>query len=87
MEEVCYTLACRINSLNLYVIYRRHWLFGDRIDATENGNAEDESNDDKQSSTKKKRTRGWFPRRCAVELVDPDSEEHQRHFCKKNKDN
>lgn len=29
------------------------------------------------------RCRGWFPRRCAIELVNPDSEEDQQHFSNK----
>lgn len=35
------------------------------------------------NSHSSERSRGWFPRRCAVELVNPESEEDQQHFINK----
>ena len=42
--------------------WKRHWLYGDKA----MGNAED--------SKGAKRVRGWFPRKCAVEVVDHSCE-------------
>lgn len=41
--------------------WRKHWLFGERVPTNENNGI----------NTKKKEIRGWFPRRCAVELDEP----------------
>lgn len=50
----------------------RHWLFGEKV----NGD-QPKINDNHAISD---RCRGWFPRKCAVELVCPDSDEDQEHF-------
>lgn len=31
----------------------------------------------------KSRVRGWFPRKCAVELVNPESDDEHEHFTAK----
>ncbi|XP_037045727.1 palmitoyltransferase ZDHHC6 [Bradysia coprophila] len=63
--------------------WKKHWLFGDKISKTKNGyETELVSN----TSSKKIRCRGWFPRKCAVELVEPESSEHQEHFSNKKVD-
>ena len=40
--------------------FRQHWLFGERVQ------------DEKKQKDNKIPTRGWFPRRCAVELIQPE---------------
>uniref|UniRef100_A0A1I8Q4F4 Palmitoyltransferase n=1 Tax=Stomoxys calcitrans TaxID=35570 RepID=A0A1I8Q4F4_STOCA len=43
--------------------FRKHWLFGERV-ASEA--------EQKEAKLKKKALRGWFPRRCAIELIQPN---------------
>lgn len=62
-----------------YVSLYRHWLFGERIQNDklkpgENGIGE---------KPNPIRVRGWFPRKCAVELVDPESGDEHEHFTAK----
>lgn len=64
-----------VNSNNFLVI-SRHWLFGERTGESTSKNGEITS----ANETKTIRCRGWFPRKCAVELVCPDSDEDQEHF-------
>lgn len=40
--------------------FRQHWLFGERVQ------------DEKIQKDNKIPSRGWFPRRCAVELIQPE---------------
>lgn len=55
--------------------WRKHWLFGEKIQedseeiavCVKNGKNKLESETNKKA---KKRTRGWFPRQCAVEFFD-----------------
>lgn len=42
--------------------FRQHWLFGERV-------VDDRKEKDKDN---KKPLRGWFPRRCAIELIQPE---------------
>lgn len=67
----------------LYILklFQRHWLFGDKIqnDIT-NGQSKSDC-----TGPNVQRCRGWFPRKCAIELVEPDSNEHQSHFKLKKK--
>lgn len=49
--------------------FRKHWLFGERV-------VEEPDNESKR----KEDTKGWFPRRCAVELIEPEMHtENQGH--------
>lgn len=43
--------------------FRKHWLFGERV--------VDESKEKSLKDIKKRHLRGWFPRRCAIELILP----------------
>jgi hypothetical protein len=45
----------------------RYWLFGERII-----NAQTNKIIKNSKSAKKRRLKGWFPRQCALELVDFD---------------
>lgn len=54
--------------------WRRHWLFGEKIQdeitkasIVKNGKKKQENEDKKQV---KLRTRGWFPRQCAAEFFE-----------------
>ena len=40
--------------------FRQHWLFGERV------------MDEKKQKKNRIPSRGWFPRRCAVELIQPE---------------
>lgn len=56
--------------------WRKHWLFGEKIQNLEiielNGKI---SEDEKQKTLTKKRARGWFPRQCAADFFeDGDSD-------------
>lgn len=42
----------------------RHWLFGEKVIPEQNGN-----------TNRKIRIRGWFPRKCAAEMYENDSED------------
>lgn len=42
--------------------FRKHWLFGERVV---------NEIQQKEAITNKKALRGWFPRRCAIELIQP----------------
>lgn len=55
----------------------RHWLFGEK---TSNDSNVSKAND---TDAKNPRCRGWFPRKCAVELVNPDSDDEHEHFTAK----
>lgn len=47
--------------------FRKHWLFGERVvDA-----ATELQKEGGGEAIKKKPLRGWFPRRCAIELIQP----------------
>jgi len=65
-------ICLEVNDVVRVTRWKKHWLFGEK----------DYSNDDKyeENGVKIARCRGWFPRKCAVELVCPDSDEDQEHF-------
>lgn len=62
-----------------YVTFRRHWLFGEKIQNAKSKTGENGTGE----KTKWIRVRGWFPRKCAVELVDPESDDEHEHFTAK----
>lgn len=68
----------------LHAHTHRHWLFGEKVQVAKqkpkdkNGLSEKENTEPKQN-----RVRGWFPRNCAVELVNPDSDDEHEHFTAK----
>lgn len=74
-----FVIASNYQSTN---IVHRHWLFGDKLSKDRDSNGSTSSG---HLSSERSRCRGWFPRRCAVELVEPNSAEHQRHFNDKQK--
>lgn len=49
--------------------FRQHWLFGERVIVP---SADDSSENEKNK--RKGPIRGWFPRRCVVELIEPGRE-------------
>lgn len=59
--------------------FRRHWLFGEKIRNAKSKSAENGTS----KKPKPIRVRGWFPRKCAVELVDPESDNEHEHFTAK----
>lgn len=79
--------------------WRKHWLFGEKIfeeveDQPRNGTKKDKKRKQQQQQSEPlpeahklhPRIRGWFPRQCAVELVeDEDEAEQQQHFNEKKK--
>ncbi|KAI9576796.1 hypothetical protein GQX74_015215 [Glossina fuscipes] len=44
--------------------FRKHWLFGERVFTGPNS---------MEGRKRKGPVRGWFPRRCAIELIEPTS--------------
>lgn len=57
-----------LTNITLHCFYR-YWLFGDKV----NSSAED----------KVTKTRGWFPRKCAVEIIDANEETNQHNIGQK----
>ncbi|XP_055586909.1 palmitoyltransferase ZDHHC6-like [Uranotaenia lowii] len=87
-----------VGDIVLVTRWRKHWLFGEKVQepidlAQSNGNNKKDkkkkklSGEPTEEGTKPMpRIRGWFPRQCAVELVeDDDEEEQQNHFNEKKK--
>lgn len=68
MEKVC-TLLLLINKHNIVLLLFRYWLFGDKVNT---------SADDRVT-----KTRGWFPRKCAVEIIDANEETNQQNIGQK----
>lgn len=58
----------------------RHWMFGEKCVPKKKSKKNGISDSD---SSNKSRIRGWFPRQCAVELVNPESDDDQNHFIAK----
>lgn len=60
----------------------RHWLFGEKYAESpkEKKSKSAKKSSEAQEAIKGDRIRGWFPRKCAVELANPDSDEDQEHF-------
>lgn len=58
--------------------YRRYWLFGEKVqhEKSKSNDKNGLSANDK-SEPKSTRIRGWFPRSCAVELMNPESDDEQ----------
>lgn len=54
--------------------WRKHWLFGEKVKLNET-----------KEEMLERRIRGWFPRQCAVELVENESDNSQKHFNSKKK--
>lgn len=73
------------NQLNFIILlgisYCRHWLFGEKSSVAKKKGKKNGSCDN--DSAKARRIRGWFPRACAVELVNPESDDEQSHFTAK----
>ncbi|XP_058444536.1 palmitoyltransferase ZDHHC6 [Malaya genurostris] len=72
--------------------WRKHWLFGEKVFANtepecRNGSKKEKKQNPKPAvNSKAPRIRGWFPRQCAVELLEDDDEsEQQQHFKEKKK--
>lgn len=70
-----------IKFLNILLILLRHWLFGEKITIAKNKNKKNGISGNVKANTK--RIRGWFPRKCAVELVNPESDDEHDHFTAK----
>lgn len=56
----------------------RYWLFGEKVQ-NEKSNASDKNglSGKEKAAPKSIRIRGWFPRNCAVELMNPESDDEQ----------
>lgn len=55
--------------------WKKHWLYGTRV----------RKDDENKSGSMKKRYRGWFPRRCAVEIIS-DDQKHEEDVNENKKD-
>lgn len=64
----------------MHVFTHRYWLFGEKVQ-----NEKSKTSDKNGLSAKEKseptsiRIRGWFPRNCAVELMNPESDDEQEN--------
>lgn len=65
-------IALTVGDLVNVTRWRKHWLFGEKIlDESTSDTANGKTKLDKDEKlTIKKRTRGWFPRQCAVEFFE-----------------
>lgn len=67
-------IALMIGDLVNVTRWRKHWLFGEKIeDESSNGKPAINGKQGKDSEPKlyiKRRTRGWFPRQCAAEFFE-----------------
>lgn len=63
--------------------FRRHWLFGEKVQVAKQKKDKNGLSEKEKSEPKPKRVRGWLPRNCAVELVNPESDDEQEHFTAK----
>lgn len=66
----------------------RHWLFGEKMENAKTKKTRKNGTNGKEKEKEKEdlksvRVRGWFPRQCAVELVDPESDDEHDHFTAK----
>lgn len=59
----------------------RYWLFGEKVhkvkSKTNPKNGLDEKEKFESPKSNRVRVRGWFPRNCAVELMNPESDDEQ----------
>lgn len=74
-----------LNQPNDFVFsLHRYWLFGEKVNvAKQKKDANGSAAKEKTEEPKPKRIRGWFPRNCAVELVNPESDDEHEHFTAK----
>ncbi|XP_055325007.1 palmitoyltransferase ZDHHC6 [Sitodiplosis mosellana] len=63
--------------------WKKYWLFGEKVQGAKQKTDKNGLNDGDKLITKKIRIRGWLPRKCAVELVNPDSDDEHEHFTAK----
>lgn len=59
--------------------WRKHWLFGEKIESetesiTKNGKNGKKRPEIDEGLKAKKRTRGWFPRQCAVDFFEDNED-------------
>lgn len=70
--------------------WKKHWLFGEKEVAVEEKNGS--GGGDKEEAKKKKcmkvvSVKGWFPRRCAIELIENDNEDRREYLNKQQNHN
>lgn len=81
--ELTYEWKCYLNRIEFELLFCRHWLFGEKVQISEIRNGKNGKSEHDKLISGQSRIRGWFPRKCAVELVNPDSDEEQDHFTSK----
>lgn len=64
-------------------LIHRHWLFGEKVHVAKKKKGENGVSETNDLVSNQPRVRGWFPRNCAVELVNPESEDELEHFTAK----
>lgn len=65
------------------IVIHRYWLFGEKVQVAKPKKDENGLNEKDKLLAKQTRIRGWFPRNCAVELVNPESDDEHEHFTAK----
>lgn len=63
--------------------YHRNWLFGEKVQVAKSKEDKNGLSEKENVAKKQIRIRGWFPRNCAVELVNPESDDEVEHFAAK----
>lgn len=76
-------IALEIGDLVNVTRWRKHWLFGEKIqnpDVVETARNGKQKKETAAKSSSKKRIRGWFPRQCAAEFFEDHDEESEEEF-------
>ncbi|CRK86982.1 CLUMA_CG000795, isoform A [Clunio marinus] len=82
-------IALEVDDLVNVTRWRKHWLFGEKvqdfpeIQSTMNGK---QQNEILKQQIAKRRSRGWFPRQCAVEFFEDNDEESENEVGNNNED-
>lgn len=61
----------------------RYWLFGEKVQVAKPKKEKNGLSEKDKLAPTQNRIRGWFPRNCAVELVNPESDDEHEHFAAK----
>lgn len=81
-------IALDVGDLVNVTRWRPHWLFGEKIQ-DEQPQTNGKKNNDEKNLQAKKRIRGWFPRKCAVDFFTDndcsDAEEEEQKEMKNKK--
>lgn len=82
-------IALAVGDLVNVTRWRKHWLFGEKLEDTPAPNSIETNGGKKHEKDEKvaikTRTRGWFPRQCAVDYFEDNDSESDGEFEDKKK--